>query len=774
MSEITENLKLELWNETDTEKNMSESPEFDYLKTVYNNFKKTDNAVGKDRQAINSELNLLSGVEDVEMLTATGTWANRTWRSASGGTGTRERIDIENPPNSRFQKGWKLTGSTIGNSDICQDAVPISNSQNYKISCYARKISGEPILRMQYGKNPYIVQTYKLENTNWQQYSFVFKIGEKNDNSTNGSTNIYFGIGNCIGTLEICGLRLEKVDNELKEEIEKLKVENAELKQFKENAEETMLDTQTEIAETIVVNNSTNGIGKINIYGRQKQEKRNGYNLITYPFAENAKTQNGITFTDNKNGTITVNGTSTGYAGLVLAELLLKAGTYTLKANNNLSSAIANYRIRIGNLDDNNNIIKTLGIGKATFTLNTDTNVQIVLQAVVDGITANNNLWKPLLYFGTDEKEFEQYGISPSIEFPSEIKVVENNIKIISSNKNMYQMPESITTNGVTFTKNDDDSVNIVGTATQQANFYKYIEDTCLKDGETYTFSCNQALPNGVTILCENMQNNTWLSHVFGDNTMLKTNNTVITNKIRLNGNRVRYCIRVAEGANVKMQGLKIQIERGNKNTDIIKHQGEILIMPIQKQMLEGDKFVKINGKWKEEHHWEKYIFDGTELFIMQNENKRVYFEQSRNSSKLKKKPICVNGDLNRGQIPYCDILSGYSPDKTWAGTQGISYDSGISDTLSGIDICLNGLTTVAEYQQALNGHYVWYKTREIEYIDCTDEQCKILDKINTYKNTTIITTDNELAKIDLKYKVDTLKAIQDLMQTSMVEESEE
>lgn len=432
-----------------------------------------------------------------------------------------------------------------------------------------------------------------------------------------------------------------------------------------------------------------------------------------------------------------------------------------------LGGSSSTYRLQFWDKDKSSSV--DIGNGVK---INRGTNNWNVAIRIYKNTIATNLTFYPMLSNNQNAK-YEKYGVTPSQNSPSEIETVENSIKIISSNKNMYEMPESAITNGITFTKNDD-SVNIVGTATQQANFYKYIEDTCLKDGETYTFSCNQALPNGVTILCENFENNTWLSHVFGDNTMLKTNNTVITNKIRLNGNRVRYCIRVVEGANVKMQGLKIQIERGNKNTDIIKHQGEILIMQIQKPFLEDDKFVKINGKWKEEHHWEKYTFDGTELFIMQNENKRVYFEQSRNSSKLKKKPICVNGDLNRGQIPYCDILNGYSPDKTWAGTQGISYDSGISDTLSGIDICLNGLTTVEQYRQALKNHYVWYKTREIEYIDCTDEQCKILDKINTYKNTTIITTDNELAKIDLKYKVDTLKAIQDLIQTSMVEESEE
>lgn len=272
MSEITENIKLELWDETDVAKPQEQSPEFDYIKIIYNNFKKTDTAIGKNRQAINSEQNLLSGVEEVEKLTSPATWANRKWRQASSGTGTRERVTVEDTPNSQFQKGWKITGSTGTNTDICQDQVPVSIGQSYRISCYARKINGEPVLKMQYGKNPYISKTYVLIDREWQKYEFIFKIGEKNDNSTDGSTNIYFGISSCVGVLEICGMRLEKVDDELLTRINELEQEKEYLKELNNSLQETVLDTQTDVTETIVVNNSCEGIGMVNIHGGQKQE----------------------------------------------------------------------------------------------------------------------------------------------------------------------------------------------------------------------------------------------------------------------------------------------------------------------------------------------------------------------------------------------------------------------------------------------------------------------------------------------------------------------
>lgn len=134
--------------------------------------------------------------------------------------------------------------------------MPATNNQTYKISCYARKISGEPILRMQYGKGIYYSQIYKVDNTDWKKYIFEFVIGEKNDGSSDGSTNIYFGIDSCIGVLEICGLRLEKVDDEQEERITTLENENEYLKELNSSLQETVLDGQTEVAENIVINDS--------------------------------------------------------------------------------------------------------------------------------------------------------------------------------------------------------------------------------------------------------------------------------------------------------------------------------------------------------------------------------------------------------------------------------------------------------------------------------------------------------------------------------------
>lgn len=160
-------------------------------------------------------IQILKGVEEVTGLTSTGTWANGTWRSASPGTATKTRIDIIDAPNKNIKKGWKfelnaVTGDSDVRSDIAQDNVAVVNGKTYTMSCYARCTKGTGKIHLQYGKTPYPSLSTPLTSDGiWRKYSFTFTIGEKSDGSTDGSTNIYFGLlGHLIVTLEICGLKL--------------------------------------------------------------------------------------------------------------------------------------------------------------------------------------------------------------------------------------------------------------------------------------------------------------------------------------------------------------------------------------------------------------------------------------------------------------------------------------------------------------------------------------------------------------------------------------
>jgi len=150
---------------------------------------------------------ILRGVNTDIILTSMGIWNNGSWRSASSGIGNRNKIGITDTPNANVKYGWELTKSS-GNVDIAQDSIPVTEGQAYTLSCYARLISGSGKLRLQYGKNPYISEKFDITNSEWKKYSFTFTIGEVNDGSVNGTTNIYLGNA-ATGTIQICGEKLE-------------------------------------------------------------------------------------------------------------------------------------------------------------------------------------------------------------------------------------------------------------------------------------------------------------------------------------------------------------------------------------------------------------------------------------------------------------------------------------------------------------------------------------------------------------------------------------
>ena len=183
---------------------------------VKNTYETKSNVESKITTAVNNVqvggTNIIKGTNTISQIGSSGTWSAGTWRSASGGTGIREIVAVSSSPNPNIKKGIKITttSNTTGNTDIAQDNVPVVNGATYTLSCYARKISGDAELKLQYGKSPYPNISTKITSTSWTKFSYTFTVGKKSDGSTDGSTNIYFGLkGGFVGSVEMCGFKLE-------------------------------------------------------------------------------------------------------------------------------------------------------------------------------------------------------------------------------------------------------------------------------------------------------------------------------------------------------------------------------------------------------------------------------------------------------------------------------------------------------------------------------------------------------------------------------------
>lgn len=96
--------------------------------------------------------------------------------------------------------------------------------------------------------------------------------------------------------------------------------------------------------ETHITDSDNGKIQDMIIYGRSSQFTTTGKNLLKYPYIETTKTYLGITFTDNKDGSINVSGTGTKtayynlYSNIDGKRLTLASGTYKLHSQRHPSS----------------------------------------------------------------------------------------------------------------------------------------------------------------------------------------------------------------------------------------------------------------------------------------------------------------------------------------------------------------------------------------------------------------------------------------------------
>ena len=189
-----------------------------------------------------------------------------------------------------------------------------------------------------------------------------------------------------------------------------------------------------------------------------------GKNLIRYPYAQKTIRTNGITFTDNGDGTITINGTATAiaifYINYVEYPLILEVGNqYTLSGGKSYFEGI------ILCLQDTSYKQSTFG---GTITANYEKYYAFI--RVNEGTTVDNFILKPQLELGETATEYEQY------KSVGDLNSTDNkyHIPIVCGGKNLISYPYTDTTkteNGITFTDNGDGSVTVDGTTTATAYF---------------------------------------------------------------------------------------------------------------------------------------------------------------------------------------------------------------------------------------------------------------------------------------------------------------
>lgn len=122
------------------------------------------------------------------------------------------------------------------------------------------------------------------------------------------------------------------------------------------------------------------------------------FNIISYPYSDHTKTVNGITFTDNGDKSITVNGTATGRATFLVSNLPISQGIYKLSGCPTGGSR-DKYSILCNAYNGSTwiNAYYDIGDGIILDTTNSDINLISIYINITSGTIINNLVFMPKL-----------------------------------------------------------------------------------------------------------------------------------------------------------------------------------------------------------------------------------------------------------------------------------------------------------------------------------------------------------------------------------------
>ena len=204
-----------------------------------------------------------------------------------------------------------------------------------------------------------------------------------------------------------------------------------------------------------------------------------GKNLIPYPYMYTTRTVNGVTYTDNGDGSVTVSGTATGYSDFFFKIMSIAPNT-TFTFSKNQSDDAANVAFTLRQLDENRALVGTemsLIPTVATHTFTTAGNARYIQIACKRYANAEcKGTYKPMLELGDTATEYEKYTVyGVGDKTNTDYEPYGYKIPLVNSGKNLIPYPYSQTTktvNGVTFTDNGDGTITVSGTATADAWYY--------------------------------------------------------------------------------------------------------------------------------------------------------------------------------------------------------------------------------------------------------------------------------------------------------------
>lgn len=362
----------------------------------------------------------------------------------------------------------------------------------------------------------------------------------------------------------------------------------------------------------------------------------------------------------------------------------------------------------------------------------------------------NNLILEISIVEGNVVKDYEDYTggkLSPSTDYPQEVETTKDSVKIIKRNRNQFDITEQTRTdNGIT-SNYKDGKFSLSGTATMNWSLLTQSKTPFnLKAGE-YT----------VSVYDFDVEENYSLEFILyhADNTSTK----MYLDKY--NKHRTYTVEKDITGLTVGLSKFKtgdtldlefsVQLEEGETSTNWILPRSEEFIVPIQREMLEGDYIDTV-----EHHKWQKLILNGTENIIRITANNGKYIFG------IDTELQAISTESGENKEIYCNVAT--------QNTRGFLYSNITADWISyGSDnnyyrdivlSCMNTYNmTVEEFKAWLKERYdsgnpviIYYQLKTPIELELTDAQKAISKYLQPYDNGTTILVADKLATITASY----------------------
>lgn len=460
--------------------------------------------------------------------------------------------------------------------------------------------------------------------------------------------------------------------------------------------------------------------------GNSKQKTRSGKNLLPYPYDNIANT----IIQDLEDGRLTLNGTIVENVSKNIKTFDLKAGNYKFLFNNENLPNNSYFYIRN---QDTSATLKTNIKTNTTFTLEEDLQIRIYL-ILVAGTYSNYEMDLMILEATEEDETWEQYGAMPSPEFPSEIQNVEGNVNVSVCNKNLI----------------DTDFFTTENFSISEGNYFRYAK---LPDNFKTKLAASMVektkQSNLVFALTDTIATTVSYGRVLskGEITNMTYDFTASDNVYLAIGNSNGFTDLEAD-LQTLINSYSIQIEYGEKVTDYVEHQEQLITFPLAQgqKLMQGD-YLADDGI----HHVRKQIeLDGTDFSLYSNQvsGRTIYtisaFSNNNNFKTYDSNILCnilKQGNSNNG--------NNYLNNAASSGNLYVSIENSI--------LGITNESTEEEKLQALQnliaktGFFYEGELAEEEIEPYTEEQQEAYNQIcnlKAYEEETNIYSTNEISSM--------------------------